>query len=127
MTFPRLVIRRPVRSLKDLDAPPPWVEQLPMYVGVGLIWLATVVGAYGFRAMQDFNFAIHADEQAAQAKRDSAAADSLVAGCMSRETANRLLNVSEHTAGLLAQRRALQSWVLHLTAPRGELMAEVED
>jgi hypothetical protein len=127
MTLPRLVIQRPVRSLKDIEPTPKWIERLPTYVGWGLIWLATLVGAYGFRAMQDFDFAIHTDELAAQASRDIAAADSLVAGCMSRETANRLLGVSERTAGLLAQRRALQRWVLHLTAPRGELVAEVED
>lgn len=127
MTFPRLVIQRPVRSLKDIEPTPKWVERLPLYAGVGLIWSATIVGAYGFRAMQDFDFAIHADELAAQAKRDTAAADSLVAGCLSRETANRLLGASEHTAGLLAQRRALQAWVLHLADPRREYVAEAKE
>lgn len=126
MTFPRLVIRRPVRSLRDLDPTPQWIERLPTFLGWGLIWAATIVGAYGFRAMQDFDFAIHAEEQAEQAERDTAAADSLVAGCMSKEAAHRLLRASEITAGMLARGRLYQTWVLHLTSDRGELVAEAD-
>lgn len=119
---PAVLLRRMCVVKRKLLLPAPRARDAAEFwrmacVGLLLFGTAGLVGSYGLglqHARAKFVEQVHSADYYA----------GLVEQC--RDTLERTLSASETAASLLARRQLLQSWVLHLTRPRGDYVVQMD-